>query len=81
MTASVIEGGCEGLRTRSLTLKFLHDIIVSDTHALLQLKIPRIHLIIQVSDNNKDNYGHHIQKPHLSCRRFGNIGRLGAKNL
>ncbi|OGZ68989.1 MAG: hypothetical protein A3D44_00290 [Candidatus Staskawiczbacteria bacterium RIFCSPHIGHO2_02_FULL_42_22] len=26
-------------------------------------------------------YGHHIQKPHLSRRRFGNIGRLGAKNM
>ncbi|OGZ69572.1 MAG: hypothetical protein A3D44_03285 [Candidatus Staskawiczbacteria bacterium RIFCSPHIGHO2_02_FULL_42_22] len=24
-------------------------------------------------------YGHRIQKPHLSCRRFGSIGRLGVK--
>src|SRR3989344_9240105 len=27
------------------------------------------------------NYGHRIQKPHLSRRWFGTIGRLGAKNL
>jgi len=26
-------------------------------------------------------YGTNITKPHLSRRRFGNIGRLGAKSL